>query len=273
MTTPVTPVALTIAGSDSGGGAGIQADLATFAACSVHGTSVVTLVTAQNTLGIQASEKMRPEIVAAQLDAVLADLPPAAVKTGALASAPIVELLAQEAAAGRLPNLVVDPVRVTTAGEALIDAAGEAALRECLLPHATIATPNLHEAGWLIGQTLHSARDIRAVADELLALGPKAIIVTGGHIAGDPVDLLITDSGVMELSGIRVQTTNDHGTGCTYSAAVCARLAHGDDLAAAATYAQRFTMAALRRSVGWTLGAGRGPVAHTEHHVGISALT
>jgi hydroxymethylpyrimidine/phosphomethylpyrimidine kinase len=266
------PVALTIAGSDPSGGAGIQADLTTFAAHGVHGTSVITALTAQNTVGVQGVAVTEVEFVAAQLASVLDDLTVAAVKTGMLATEEIVRLVADQAAKGRLPNLVVDPVMVASTGARLLSEGAERAYAEGLLPSATIITPNLREATVLLGlgRPLTTARDIRDHADALQALCPGGwVVVTGGHAtpeaiaAGGAVDLALHDGDVHELAGSWVDTDNDHGTGCTFAAATAARLARGDDPLTAIEAAKAFVAQQIRRSAGWRLGHGRGPVAHT----------
>jgi hydroxymethylpyrimidine/phosphomethylpyrimidine kinase len=272
MTAASPPVGLTIAGSDPSGGAGIQADLTTFAAHGVHGTSVVTALTAQNTLGVQGVEVTPPAFVAAQLDSVLADLSVSAVKTGMLATEEIVRLVAERAVAGDLPSLVVDPVMVASTGSRLLTEGAERAYVEALLPAATVITPNLREATVLLGsdRALATSADVRARADALQALCPGGwVVVTGGHADPDTigsvgaVDLVLHDGEVHELVGAWVPTDNDHGTGCTFAAATAARLAHGDDPLAAIGAAKTFVASQIRRSAGWRLGHGRGPVAHT----------
>lgn len=250
------PVVLSVAGTDSGGAAGLAADLATFAAHGVHGTCVVTAVTAQDTTAVQAVHVVPVATVADQLEAVLADLPVAAVKTGMLGSPEVVALLA-----GRLAGLpiVVDPVLVATSGAVLGDDLVARAYVECLLPVATVATPNLEEARALTGRDGEPAE----LAVALARLGP-AVVVTGGGAAGHCTDwLALPGRDPVPLRHEAVPTDNDHGTGCTYSAALAARIAHGDDLVTASERAAAYTTGQLRRSRTWTLGRGRGPVAHT----------
>lgn len=263
---PTPPVALTVAGSDPSGGAGVQADLATFAAHGVHGASVLTTLTAQNTTGVQGVHLVPASFVDKQLDSVLDDLTVAAVKTGMLATEEVVRLVAARAAAGQLPNLVVDPVMVASTGARLLDRGAERAYVEALLPHARVATPNLREATVLLGldQPLTCAADVRAHADRLAALVPSGwVVVTGGHVTDDDaVDLVVGPDGLHELRSPWVATENDHGTGCTFASATAARLALGDDVAAAVAAAKDFVAGRIRRSAGWRMGHGRGPVAH-----------
>ncbi|ABL82901.1 MULTISPECIES: bifunctional hydroxymethylpyrimidine kinase/phosphomethylpyrimidine kinase [unclassified Nocardioides] len=255
-------VALTVAGTDSGGAAGVAADLATFAALGAHGTCAVTAVTAQDTTGVHAVVHLSADHVRAQVDAVLDDLPVAVAKAGMLGSAEIAGVVAD------LPPglpLVVDPVLRTTSGSVLADDALVAAYRDHILPRCTVVTPNLAEARRLAGAG--SEEPLEHVARALQALGP-AVVLTGGDPESDWCrDFVVDDRGrahVLEHPG--VPTTNDHGTGCTFSAALAVHLARGEALPAATRSAQAFVAAALRRSAGWRLGRGRGPVAHTFAH-------
>ncbi|MGH9087808.1 MAG: bifunctional hydroxymethylpyrimidine kinase/phosphomethylpyrimidine kinase [Acidimicrobiales bacterium] len=272
-TGPATPkVALTIAGSDSGGGAGIQADLKTFAALGVHGTCAVTAVTAQNTTAVLAVVAVAPDMVAAQVEAVVTDLVPAAVKTGMLANPAIVAAVADLAAAGALPNLVVDPVLVSTSGHLLMDEGGVEAYRALLLPHATVVTPNLREAAVLTGrrfEDLATVEAMTAAAEDLRALGSTTVVVKGGHAdeAGAPgdvgsPDVIVGPAGVVVLQADRVRTTNDHGTGCSLSAAIAAHLALGASPVEAIERAKALVRWALAGAAGWQLGAGHGPIDH-----------
>ncbi len=258
------PVALTVAGSDSSGGAGIQADLTTFAAHGVHGTSVVTALTAQNTTGVQGVQVTPESFVEVQLRSVLDDLPVAAVKTGMLAEEGIVRAVARSAAAGELPNLVVDPVMVASTGARLLTDGAERAYREALLPLARVITPNLREASVLVGEELRSAEDVRANARALSGLCPNGwVVVTGGHVTDEQaIDVVLCGDERWELSAEWVPTSNDHGTGCTFAASVTARLALGDDPLTAIGAAKEFVVARIRLSAPWALGHGRGPVAH-----------
>jgi hydroxymethylpyrimidine/phosphomethylpyrimidine kinase len=223
------PLALTIAGSDSGGGAGIQADLKTFAALGVHGTSAITCLTAQNPAGVTGIQAATPAIVRAQLEAVVAELPPAAVKTGMLFSTAIVRVVADFIRAGKRPPLVVDPVMVATSGAVLLKPAAIRALTEELLPLATLLTPNLHEAELLLGRKLVSVEDLRSAAAELHARFGCTVLAKGGHLPGlrEAVDIFRDDREELLLAAPFVRGVGTHGTGCTYSAAVTAGLARG----------------------------------------------
>jgi hydroxymethylpyrimidine/phosphomethylpyrimidine kinase len=267
------PVALTIAGSDSGGGAGLQADLATFAAFGVFGTTAVTAVTAQSTRGVDGIWPLAPQAVAAQIDTVLTDLPVAAAKTGMLGSEAVVGVVAERCAAGRLPQLVVDPVLVATSGQALAEdpTALAKAIREQLLPFATVVTPNLPEAAALAelevpAGTEDPAGIVDAMAEagrRLLRAGARLVVVKGGHLQGPSApDVVVDQHQVRVLDGPRVPTSNDHGTGCTLSAAIAAGLAQGMPPLAAIQRAKAYVAAALASAKDWHLGAGRGPVDH-----------
>ncbi|TWJ12425.1 hydroxymethylpyrimidine/phosphomethylpyrimidine kinase [Stackebrandtia albiflava] len=252
------PVALTIAGSDSGGGAGIQADLLTFAAHRVHGTTVVTALTAQNTVGVSASLTVPPDFITAQLDAVTADFPVAAAKTGMLGGP---EQLAA-VAAGAPANLVVDPVLVATSGARLYTGDPRDYLR-LLGPVTTVFTPNLPEAELLLGRPLSTRADREEAVRELARHGPRVVVLKGGHDSGDEaVDVCWLEGRVTDLRARRITTGNTHGTGCTFSAAVTARLAHGDHVGAALAAAKRYVTAGLRAAATRRLGAGAGPLDH-----------
>jgi hydroxymethylpyrimidine/phosphomethylpyrimidine kinase len=255
------PVALTIAGSDSGGGAGIQADLKTFAVHGVFGTCAITALTAQNTAKVRAVQPVEPDFVAEQLAAVLDDLPVAAVKTGMLATTEIVRLVARWGR--KLPRLVVDPVLVSSAGDSLFDGAARQAYLEELFPLATVVTPNSREAGVLVGRQVSTIDDAIAAAHELGAAGPSWVVVKGGHLEGDgeAVDVVWHEGRVELLRGPWVDTANNHGTGCTFAAATAARLARGDDVGAALKGAKSYVHRALSGSAGWRLGAGHGPLS------------
>jgi hydroxymethylpyrimidine/phosphomethylpyrimidine kinase len=252
-------VALTIAGSDSGGGAGLQADLRTFAAHRVHGASAITAVTAQNSVTVSAWVALEPAMVVAQIEAVATDMPVAASKTGMLGSAAIVAAVADAAARLSLGALVVDPVMVAKSGDRLLDAAAERAYVERLFPRAALVTPNLHEASVLLGRPVEGLAAMRTAARDLGALGARAVLVKGGARA-DGVDVLFDGERVLEIPGPRVDTENVHGTGCTLSAAICARLARGAPLLDAVRGAKAYLVEALRRS--YSVGRGRGPVDH-----------
>jgi hydroxymethylpyrimidine/phosphomethylpyrimidine kinase len=260
------PVALTIAGSDSGGGAGAQADLKTFAARRVHGTCALTAVTAQNTSAVRGVVALDPAFVRLQVETVLDDFDVRAVKTGMLANGAIVTEVAALAAAGRLPNLVVDPVLVSSTGQRLLDPDGVDAYVGLLLPRALVATPNLREAAVLCGvevSELVSSEAARvAAAEQLRALGTRWVVVKGGHLAASADDVVAGPDGTSVLAGTRVETANDHGTGCSLSAAVAAGLAQGLDVPEALGQAKAFVTAALVGGAGWRLGAGHGPLDH-----------
>jgi len=258
---PRRPRALTIAGSDSGGGAGIQADLKTFAAFGVYGSSAVTAVTAQNTLEVRAIHEVPPDVVAAQIDAVLEDIGADAAKTGMLSSAAIIEVVADRLRAHALAWLVVDPVMVAKSGDALLRPDAVQALRELLLPMAAVVTPNAPEASVLSGLEVRDAETAREAARRIHALGPAIVIVKGGHLDGDLSDDLLFDGRSFEvLSGRRIDTPHTHGTGCTFSAAITACLARGMEPIAAAREARAFLQGAIEHAE--PLGAGHGPVNH-----------
>lgn len=249
-----TPIALTIASSDSGGGAGIQADLKAFARCGVHGTSAVVALTAQNTLGVSAIHECPPEFVTAQLDALFDDLPPAAAKTGMLFSAPIITAVAGALDGTGLP-LVLDPVMIASSGARLLQDAAVAALVELLFPLATVITPNLMEAQALTGL---DTEDRVRLSEALVELGAPAALVTGGHGA-EAIDHLFDGTGHLSLPVTRHDVAATHGAGCTHSAALAAFLARGFDLPAAARSASAVASAAVRHGL-IDVGAGDGPV-------------
>jgi hydroxymethylpyrimidine/phosphomethylpyrimidine kinase len=257
------PVALTIAGSDSAGGAGIQADLKTFAALDVFGTSAITALTAQNTVGVNGVHAVPPDFVDAQIEAVLEDLDVRAVKTGMLATAPIIKAVAARAGRRELPNLVVDPVMVAASGDRLLEPRAEQVYLEQLFPHALVITPNLREAEVLLDRRVVSIDDMAGAARDLAAAGPRFVVVKGGHLRdSDAVDVLYANGTVRELRVPRVATENVHGTGCTFASAIAARLASGDEPLAAIEHAKEYVTSALRAGAGWRLGAGHGPVDH-----------
>ena len=249
---------MTIARSDSGGGAGIQADLKTFQKLGVYGTSVVTAVTAQNTLGVDAWDPVRPELVAAQIDAVATDLKPAAFKTGMLGSAAIVKAVADAIARHHLENFVLDPVLVSTSGRRLLDEAGEELLKTELIPRATLVTPNLDEAKRLVGIMPGAVPTLQRAAERFLALGANAVLIKGGHLPGAPTDVFMYANQIHIIGHPRIETTSTHGTGCALSAAITARLALGDALEDAVRSAIDFVQRALREAPG--LGRGNGPL-------------
>ena len=253
-------VALTIAGSDSGGGAGVQADLRTFAALGVHGTSAITAITAQNSVEVRDWVALEPAMVVAQVEAVATDMKVAAAKTGMLANAAIIGAVADAVSRLRLAPLVVDPVMVAKSGHRLLDARAERAYVERLFPLADLVTPNLAEAEALLGRPVRHLDAMRAAARDLRALGAKAVLVKGGRLAGDAVDVLCDGARVVDVPAPRVDTANTHGTGCTLSAAIAAHLARGDELLEAVRAAKAYLTEGLRRS--FTTGRGRGIVDH-----------
>jgi hydroxymethylpyrimidine kinase/phosphomethylpyrimidine kinase len=266
------PVALTIAGSDSGGGAGIQADLKTFAALGVFGTSALSALTAQNTTAVTMVVVLEQAFVVAQIEAVLSDLHPGAVKTGMLASGPIVTVVASLAEAGRLPHLVVDPVLVSSTGHPLVDEGGVEAYRRHLIPTAEVLTPNLREAAVLCRRPLEDLGSLEAMvaaAEELRSLGPTSVVVKGGHLgaasgvadAPSP-DVVVGPAGTRVLEADRLATGNDHGTGCSLSAAIAAHLALGAGTLDAVVAAKAYVHRALAGAAGWRLGSGHGPIDH-----------
>ena len=261
--TPTPPVALTIAGSDSGGGAGIQADLRAFAATGAFGTSVVTAITAQNTRGVTDVHVVPRATVATQLDAVLDDFPVGAVKTGMLATSDLVGLVADAAAAGRLPRLVVDPVLVSATGHRLLDEDALATYRDRLLPHAAVVTPNLPEASALLDRPVVDLDDARTAAADLADTGARVVVVKGGHLdADEAVDVVIVAGEEHLLSAPRVATANLHGTGCTFAAATAGALACGLDELAAVAHAKAYVTRCIERAADWRLGGGAGPLDH-----------
>jgi hydroxymethylpyrimidine/phosphomethylpyrimidine kinase len=257
--------ALTIAGSDSGGGAGIQADLKTFAAWGVYGTCAITAVTAQNTLGVTAWEAVSGDLVIAQIEAVAEDLAAAAVKTGMLATAAIVEAVAATIASLDLPNLVVDPVMIAKGGDRLLHEDAVASIRTELLKLAEVVTPNIPEAEVLAGGSIRTVEDMRVAARRIRALGPRVVVVKGGHLEdranpGVVIDVVCTPDTEFDLTGPRLDTRHTHGTGCTYAAAIAACLALGQPVDEALRSARAYLEGAIRHAPG--LGAGHGPLNH-----------
>ena len=251
------PVAMTIAGSDPSGGAGIQADLKTFHQHGVYGTSVITLLTVQNTCGVDAVHLLEPEFVVSQLDAVIRDIPPKAAKTGALGNAGFIEALAERAAKFSFP-LVVDPVMVSKHGARLLDGNAIEVLRKRLLPHAFLVTPNLPEAAELAEMEVNDPASMEQAAAAIATLGPKNVLVKGGHLCDRAVDVLWSDGNVVRFSHLRIDSKATHGTGCVLSAAITARLALGQKLSEAVHQAKSFVTRAIRTHP--NLGAGVGPL-------------
>ena len=254
-------IALTIAGSDSGGGAGIQADLKTFHQFGVFGTSVITALTAQNTRGVRAVHPVPEAMVEAQADALAEDLPPAAVKSGMLATVSLVELLGRLLDRHRWRAYVLDPVMVATSGDRLLDRGAEGAIRTVLLPRAALVTPNLDEAAILVEMPVRGPDEMARAGERLVSLGAAAALVKGGHLDGTEVhDVLVSAEGVRGYRRPRLQTSSTHGTGCTLSAAVTAGLALGRPLPEAVGDALDFVHRAIAEAPG--LGSGHGPLNH-----------
>lgn len=253
------PRALSIAGSDPSGGAGIQADLKTFHQRKVYGMAAITLLTVQNTSGVQAVYRMKPRQVVHQIRAVLTDIPPQAIKTGALGDAKILRAVAETLQTCRVP-LVVDPVMVSKHGVSLMDRGAVRIFKDELAPLATLITPNLCEAEVLSGIKVRDLEDMEKAAGIIAGFGPRAVLVKGGHLRGEAVDLLWQQGRVRRFIAPRIRTRHTHGTGCTYSAAITAELAKGKDLLAAVSIAKKFITRAIRTHPGF--GKGFGPVNH-----------
>ncbi|HEV8717314.1 MAG TPA: bifunctional hydroxymethylpyrimidine kinase/phosphomethylpyrimidine kinase [Candidatus Binatia bacterium] len=252
--------ALTIAGSDSGGGAGIQADLKTFLALDVYGTSVLTAVTAQNTLGVQAVVELPPEFVAQQFDSVLADIGTHAAKTGMLSSIPLVRVVSHKIQEHKLRQLVVDPVMVAKGGHPLLREEARRVLAEVLLPLALVVTPNLHEAGLLAEMEVNDRSSMEEAARRIKALGPLYVVVKGGHLAQAACDLLFDGHSVRTYVSTKLETVCTHGAGCTFSAAITAALAKGQEVAEAVATAKAFVTKAM--AAGFLIGQGHAPLNH-----------
>ena len=254
------PKALTVAGSDSGGGAGIQADLKTFSAFRVFGMSVLTAVTAQNSVGVTGVHDLPPEFVARQLDAVLEDFGADAVKIGMLSTAGIIAAVAERLIAHRQTRLVLDPVMIAKSGDPLLRPDARDALIATLLPLAEVVTPNLHEASMLAGMEVTTETDMEAAARRIQARGPRHVLVKGGHLKDSATDLLWDGRALTRFPGARVDSNNTHGTGCTFSAAIAAGLAHGRPLPQAIAEAKAYVTAAIRE--GFQVGHGVGALRH-----------
>ncbi|WKA26915.1 bifunctional hydroxymethylpyrimidine kinase/phosphomethylpyrimidine kinase [Bradyrhizobium roseum] len=259
-----TPIALTIAGSDSSGGAGIQADLKTFAALGVYGASVITALTAQNTTGVSGIHQVPAEFVTAQIDAVFSDLAVGAVKIGMVAHPPVIDAIVAGLKRWSPRHVVLDPVMVATSGDRLLAAEAVDALRTKLIPLASVITPNLPEAADLLGEGV--AKDDAAVEQQgrrLLALGCKTVLIKGGHGQGaESIDYLIDASGVTALAAPRVATKNTHGTGCSLSSAIAAGLAKGEDMTTAVRNAKAWVSVAIAAADRFSVGHGHGPIHH-----------
>jgi hydroxymethylpyrimidine/phosphomethylpyrimidine kinase len=258
-----TPKALTIAGSDSGAGAGIQADLKTFAALGVYGTSVITAITAQNTVKVSKVFELSPELVAAQIDAVMEDIRAQALKTGMLANATIIDVVAAKIEQYGLKRLVVDPVMVAKSGDLLLRSDAVEALRSRLIPLAQVVTPNLPEAEQLTGMKLTREKEFEEAARHIIAMGAKSVVIKGGHRRGPAIDLFFDGNKIHPLRAARTRTRHTHGTGCTFSAAIAAYLAKGETVASAVSQAKRYITGAIRH--GFAVGSGHSPVHHFHH--------
>jgi len=254
------PKALTIAGSDSGGGAGIQADLKTFSAFRVFGMSALTAITAQNSVGVQAVFNLPPALVARQIDSVLGDFGADGVKVGMLSTAPIIGEVAGRLAAHRQERIVLDPVMIAKSGDALLEPDARAALVAAMLPLAIVVTPNLHEAGALAGMTVATEGDMEEAARRILRLGPKHVLVKGGHLKDAATDILWNGRELTRFTARRLESPNTHGTGCTFSAAIAAGLARGQALGDAIREAKAYVTAAIRE--GFQPGRGVGALRH-----------
>ena len=255
---------MTIAGSDSGGGAGIQADLKTFAARGVYGMSVITALTAQNTLGVQGVFEVPPEFVARQIDAVAQDIGADVTKIGMLSSGAIIESVAQKIREYHLTPLVIDPVMVAKSGDSLLHAEARDTLIRTLLPLATVVTPNLPEAETLCGFSISSLTDMERAARAIRAMGPPNVVVKGGHLSGadESIDILFDGKTFQQFSGPRLDTKNTHGTGCTFASAIAAELAKGAPLTEAVHSAKQYVTAILKASIDLHIGHGHGPMNH-----------
>ena len=255
-------IALTIAGSDSGGGAGIQADLKTFQRFGVFGTSAITAITAQNTIGVRSWEAVSPHLVRAQIDSVAEDLPPAAFKSGMLANRAIALVVASAIREHSLRNYVLDPVMVATSGDVLLERDAIEVIRRELIPQAFLVTPNLHEAAILVGEEIDDEDAMARAAEKIVAdMGAQAVLIKGGHMAsGDRVVDILYDGNVRAFRGQRLDARNTHGTGCTLSAAITAQLAKGESLHAAVRLAIVYVHNAIASAPG--LGSGHGPLNH-----------
>jgi hydroxymethylpyrimidine/phosphomethylpyrimidine kinase len=258
------PIAVTIAGSDSSGGAGIQADLKTFSALGVYGASVIAALTAQNTVGVHAIHDVPPDFIAAQMDAVFSDLKVGAVKIGMLSQAAVIETVAERLDHWQASNIVLDPVMVATSGDRLLTPDAIDVLKRVLIPRALVITPNLLEAAALLDSPLaRSETEMRGQGERLLALGASAVLIKGGHGDGaESVDFLVQAASFTRLAADRIVTRNTHGTGCTLSSAIAAGLARGLDLRAAVGEAKTFVSAAIAAAERLIVGTGRGPVHH-----------
>ncbi|MCC6143595.1 MAG: bifunctional hydroxymethylpyrimidine kinase/phosphomethylpyrimidine kinase [Candidatus Hydrogenedentes bacterium] len=260
MSTPC-PRALTIAGSDSGGGAGIQADLKTFSMLGVYGMSAITAITAQNTQGVYGIHDIPPDMITRQIDLVIGDIGVDAVKIGMLSNTATIEAVAHCLTRAAVERLVVDPVMLAKSGDALLQDSAVDALKRLLLPLALVVTPNVPEAEVLSGRTIAGPEDVLPAAEAIKALGPKYVLLKGGHLHGpEATDYLYDGRDLTPYRSIRLNSTNTHGTGCTFASAIAAHLARGEEVPAAVRYAKCYLMGAIRKAL--PLGQGHGPVNH-----------
>jgi hydroxymethylpyrimidine/phosphomethylpyrimidine kinase len=268
-------IALTIAGSDSGGGAGIQADLKTFQRFGVFGTSAITAITAQNTRGVTRWEALSPDLVRAQMDAVARDLPCAAFKTGMLANAAVATAVASAINDQSLPNYVLDPVMVATSGDVLFERDAINVIRDRLVPQSTLVTPNLHEAAILVGKPIEDEDGMARAAETIVAeMGARAVLIKGGHLeSGDVIVDILYDGAVRAFRGRRLESLSTHGTGCTLSAAITAQLARGESLHAAVRTSIDYVHNAIATAPGLGGGGGHGPLNHLAELGGDSGAT
>jgi hydroxymethylpyrimidine/phosphomethylpyrimidine kinase len=256
------PKALTIAGSDSSGGAGIQADLKTFTAHKVYGMSVLTSITAQNTKKVLGIHNLSPEFIGLQLVAVATDFEVNAVKTGMLSTAPIIKSISDQIKRYKIPNLVVDPVMISKSGARLLEKEAETSLKNDIIPIAFIVTPNIPEAEVIAGMEIGTIEQMKEAAEKIIAMGPKNVLIKGGHLKDnkDAVDIFYDGEDFYEIATKWIKTKNTHGTGCTYSAAICANLAKGLDVLEAVSKAKDYVTSAIEKS--FNIGSGHGPLNH-----------
>lgn len=255
--------ALTIAGSDSSGGAGVQADLKAFSANGVFGMSVITAITAQNTQGVIDIETLSPKIIGSQLDAIFIDMPVDTIKIGMVSNQEAIKKIAEKLKQYRPSPIVLDPVMISKSGHALLEADAKATLIKELLPLATLVTPNLPEAAELTDKTLETVEDMEEAARLIKVMGPRAVLVKGGHLKDDPIDVLFDGTDMHHLRGKRIETRHTHGTGCTLSSAIAAQLAKGVSLVNAVETAKHYVQKAIEAAPG--LGHGSGPLHHFYH--------
>ena len=260
MDTAKPPTAMTIAGSDSGGGAGIQADLKTFSALGVFGTSALTAITAQNTVGVTAVHEIPTDVISAQIDAVITDIGADAVKTGMLSSAAIVATVSDAVRRHGITNLVVDPVMVAKSGDRLLREEAISSICNELIPLAKVVTPNIPEAEDLTGLSISTDSDVREAAEAIIGMGAQSVVVKGGHRDGPPTDILYDGERFLEFTTERIPSTNTHGTGCTFASAVAAGLAHGLEIPDAVQQAKDYVTDAIRAA--YPIGQGHGPLHH-----------